>query len=396
MHINRFPRYLRGVVAFEINADKSEEFLNECAKNKLDLFDIRRQNKALMIGCLVSTYKKIQKLKISGASRKIIKKHGIRFTIHKYRYRSGLLVGAVLMTALLIFLSGYVWDIDVIGNERLSTNVILETLEECGFHKGEKKGKFNITEIENKMMIKLPDLSRISINLDGSFAHVEVKERFMPPVAEDVSKPSNLVASMDGRILKMEIVKGKPIAIVGSGVAKGELLVAGFYNDKKENLILEHSSGKVTAECELGKTFKLSRIAHRQIGVEKRIFYSFEFFGKEMDLSFGKAPKGSEWQAHEKRSVLNILGLKFPVCIIEKKYERLIFEKTLLTGKEGKQRIKDEIEHFEKGELYEAQITKKRITWTSDEKFIFARVHYTIITDIAKQQYIESDRRKIT
>ena len=89
MHINKFPRYLRGTVTFEINADKSEEFLNECIKNKLDLFCIQRKNKTLRVGCLVPTYKKIQKLKIAGARRKIINKHGIRFTIHKYRYRSG-------------------------------------------------------------------------------------------------------------------------------------------------------------------------------------------------------------------------------------------------------------------------------------------------------------------
>ena len=149
MHINKFPRYLRGTVTFEINADKSEEFINECAKNNLDLFCIRRQDKTLEIGCLVSTYKKIQKIKIAGAKRKIIKKHGIRFTIHKYRYRSGLLVGVVLMTVLLVFLSGFVWDIDVVGNERLSTNVILETLKECGFYEGEQKNKFDIDNIDN-------------------------------------------------------------------------------------------------------------------------------------------------------------------------------------------------------------------------------------------------------
>lgn len=392
MHINKFPRYLRGTVTFEINADKSEEFLNECAKNKLDLFCILRQDKTLRIGCLVPTYKKIQKLKIARARRKIIEKHGIRFVIHKYRHRSGLLVGAVLMVVLLLFLSGFVWDIDVTGNERLSTNVILDTLKECGFYEGERKERLNITEIENQMMIKLPDLSRISINLDGSFAHIEVKERAMSPVSEDVSRPSNLVASMDGRILKMEIVKGKPIALVGSGVVKGELLVAGFYNDKKDNIILEHSSGKVTAECQLNKTFKLSRNAHKQVGKEEKFFYSFEIFGKEIDLSFGKSPSGSEWQVKEKRKEVEIFGLKFPICIIEKKYERVIFEKALLNDDEGKQRVKDEINHFEKSELYEAEITQKHITWSSDNEFISAKVSYTIITDIAKQQYIESDR----
>lgn len=392
MHINKFPRYLRGTVTFEINEGKSEEFLNECIKNKLDLFCIRRQDKKLRIGCLVPTYKKIQKLKIAGARRKIIEKHGIRFIIHKYRYRSGLLVGAVLMIALLIFLSGFVWSIDVVGNDRLSTSVILDTLKECGFYEGERKNKFNIAEIENQMMIRLPDLSRISINLDGSSAHIEVKERLMPPVSEDVSKPSNLVASMDGRILKMEIVKGKPIAMVGSGVVKGELLVAGFYNDKKDNLILEHSSGKVTAECEVNKTFTLSRNAQKQIGKETKIFYSFKAFGKEIDLSFGKAPQGAEWKNTEKENVLNILGLNLPFCIIEKKYEKAIFEKNILEKAQAKQRIKYEMEHFENGDLYNAKIKNKHVTWISNEKNVVAKVRYIIVTDIAKQQYIESDR----
>ena len=296
------------------------------------------------------------------------------------------------MTALLIFFSGFVWKIDVSGNERLSTNVILEMLEECGFYTGERKENFNITEIENQMMIKLPDLSRISINLDGSSAHIEIKERYMPPVSEDTSKPSNLVASMDGRILKMEIVKGKPIATVGSGVVKGELLVAGLYNDKKDNIILEHSSGKVTAECNVNKTFKLSRNAQKQIGKEEKIFYTFEIFGRKFDLSFGKAPSDSEWKVSEKRNELNIFGLCFPICIIEEKYEKIIFEKTVLSDQSCKERVKDEIEHFEKSELYEAEITDKHITWTSDNDFVCAKFQYTIITDIAKQQYIESDR----
>ena len=390
MCISKFPRYLRGTVTFEISSDKSEEFLNECNKNKLDLFCIKRVGEKVRIGALVSTYKRIQKLKIAGAKRKIIEKHGVRFSIHRYRYRSGLLLGAFIMIALLIFLSGFVWDIDVVGNERVSSNIILETLEECGFSKGKRKKEFNIAEIENRMMIALPDLSRISINLDGSFAHIEVKERAMPPVAEDVSKPSNLVAAMDGKILKMEIVKGKPIAMVGSGVAKGELLVAGFYNDKKDNIILEHSSGKVTAQCELNKTFKLSKKAQKQIGSEKKILYSLELLGMEIDLSFGRGPSGSEWQFDEKRNELVIFGLKFPVCIIEKKYEKEVFKKTLLDNKEAKQRIKEEIEHFEKSDLYEAQITKKHITWTVDDEFVIAKVNYTIITDIATQQYIES------
>ena len=66
MHISKFPRYVRGVITFELNADKTEEFLNECNKNNLDLFCIRHNNDRLEVSCLVYTYKKIQQLKIAG------------------------------------------------------------------------------------------------------------------------------------------------------------------------------------------------------------------------------------------------------------------------------------------------------------------------------------------
>ena len=396
MHITKFPRYLRGIITFEINGNKTEEFLNICAKNKLDLFQIEFGKNKTKISCLTVTYKQIQKIKISGLKRKILKKSGVRFIVHRYRKRAGLLVGSFMMIFLLFFLSGFVWEIDVTGNNRLSTNVILQTLEECGFYEGEKKSRFDISEIENQMMMRLPDLSRISINLDGSFAHVEIKERTMPPPAEDVSRPSNLVASMDGQIVKMEIVKGKPIAAVGSGVIKGELLVAGFYNDKKDNIILEHSSGKVTARAELSKLFETSYQKEVAVGAEEKIYYSIEAFGKNIDFSFGKRPQSNEWERIDERKRLSIFGLDFPFYTVESKYIKKITEKNILSEKDAKNIVKMEIEHFEKSELYGAEIVEKHLKWTSDGEKCIAKVEYIVLTNIAQQQYIDTDNNKIS
>ncbi|MEE1279641.1 MAG: sporulation protein YqfD, partial [Oscillospiraceae bacterium] len=380
----------------EIKGNKTEEFLNICAKKRFDLFQIEFGKDKTVMSCLVTTYKQIQKLKIKGLNRKIIKKRGIRFTLHRYRKRAGLLVGSIMMVALLIFLSGFVWNIDVTGNERLSTNVILQTLEECGFCEGERKSRLDISEIENQMMMRLPDLSWISINLDGSFAHIEVKERTMPPVSEDVSRPSNLVASMDGQIIKMEIVKGKPMVVVGSGVVKGELLVAGLYNDKKDNIIIEHSSGKVLARTELKKTFELSLSSECIIGTEQIKFHSLEVFGQRINFSFGKRPKGAQWQRTDERKRLSLFGLDFPFYLTESCYTREIKEKVILSETDAKNKVKMEIEHYEKSELYNAQIVEKHITWTSDEENCRAKVDYIIITDIAQQQYIDTESSKIT
>ncbi len=391
MLITKLPKYLKGTVIFEIKADKSEEFLNACAREKLPLFNIKYKKDMLEVTCVVDTYKKIQRLKINGLKRKILSKKGVRFKVYKYRKRSGLVIGCVFMITALITMSGFVWDISVSGNERLSTNVILQTLEECGFKEGIGKSNLDISKIENQMMINLPDLSWISINLDGSFAYVEVKERTMPPVSEDVSRPSNLIAAMDGQIIKMDIVKGKPITMVGSGVVKGELLVAGFYNDKKDNIILEHSSGKVYANCEIKRNFEISLKAKNTVGSEKLIFYTLELFGNNVDLSFGKRPKELEWDRTDTRERLKIFGLEFPVYVIESCYQKDIKQETVLSDNDAKSKIKMEIEHFEKSELFEAEILKKHISWKNDKNTMIAKVSYIVQTDIAKQQYIDTE-----
>ncbi len=393
MPIHKFPRYLKGYVTFEIKGNGREEFLSFCSKNDINLFDLKINNDIFTASCFVSDYRKTKNVKISGLKKKIVKRKGIRFVTNRYKKRLGLAAGLALMIFMLIFLSGYIWDIDITGNERLSDNLILETLEECGFYEGSRKSELKISEIENQMMIKLSDLGRISINLDGSFAHIVVKERAVPPVSEDKSRPSNLVASMDGKIVKMEIVKGKPITQVGSGVVKGQLLVAGFYNDKKDNIILEHSSGKVTALAEVNKTFTTSLQAEESIGTESKIYYMIEAFNGIIDLSFGKNVDSKEWDKTVTRERISVFSLDLPFYIIKECYTRQVTREMTLSEDEAKERIKAEIEHFEKGDLFGAQIQKKDIVWKIDGKKCTAYVDYVILTDIAEQQYIETEQK---
>jgi len=389
MLIKNTIRYLIGYVFFELKGINTQEFLSQCLKNNISLSNVSFSENKITAGCTVKDYKKIQKIKIPNTRRKIIKKVGIRFLIHRHRRRWGFFTGFAFMLISLIVLSQFVWSVDVSGNERVSTNLILQTLSDCEFREGVYKGKINVTEIENKVLDKLYDLSWISINLDGCTAHVEVKERRPKPTVLSDNRPSNLVASQDGIIVKMEITKGKPIAQVGSGVVKGEMLVSGLYNDKKDNVILEHSSGKVTAIVDVNKTFKISRNGTQKVGTYNKIFYSFVFFEKEIDLSFGQKSKLSEWRSKTDRHFISVFGLKLPIEVIEYTFSMDKTKKKYLGSKEAKELIKMEIEHFENDELYDAKILEKNITWSFEENNLTAKVDYVVNMDIAVQQYIE-------
>ncbi len=391
MLIKKIVRYISGQIKFTLKSNNPEEFLNQCIKNKIHLSKISMSKYVLTAECSVDSYRKLQKIKLNKARRKIIKKYGIRFVVNRYRKRWGLVAGAALMVVLLIYLSGFVWSVDVSGNNRLSQNVILQTLEECGFKNGVKKSKINITSIENEMKSRLYDLSWISINLDGSSAHVEVKERRVIPGMDSDNKPSNLVASTDGKIIRMEITKGKPIAMVGSGVVKGELLVSGLYNDKKDNVILEHSRGKVTAEVSISKEFVQSRNGIEKVGTESKTLYAFEAFCKEIPLHFEKKPKGSEWKCQTQENVVKIFGLKFPFKVIKYNFSKALTKEIILDDASVKDRLNLQIEHFESENFSEGKIIEKNVEFHSDNRQITAVVDYVVHIDIAKQQYIETE-----
>lgn len=391
MIIKKIVEYLVGYIDFEIKGTDTEVFLEECSKNNINLYNIRVLKNTTEMKTSVKDYKKIQKIKIKGLKRKILKKWGIRFPLHKHRKRTGFAIGFLLMIFLLIFLSGFIWKIEISGNTKISDNLLIQTLKNYGVFEGAKKSKLNITQIENKIKNDLYDLSWITINFDGSIASVEIKERYVKPVSEDRSRPSNLIAQMDGQIVKMEITKGKPMVSVGDAVVKGNLLVAGFYNDKKDNIILEHSSGRVTAEVSVSKTFSAKIKSSRIIGKEVVSKYSIDFFGKVLDIN-RKSEFEKEWQQTVNKTQLSVFGLKFPIYFIENCFTRNITEDYNLSDKKIKENIKMEIDHFEKSEFFDSKIINKRTVWRKDNDGYSAIVDYVVHKNIAEQQYIESDR----
>lgn len=392
MFIKNIIRYFYGQIKFDLKTDNPEIFLNQCIKNKIYFNEVSLFEGGLCATCSVKTYKKLQKIKLNGARRKILRRYGVRFLVNRHKKRWGFLVGFCLMIFLLIYLSGFVWSIDVTGNERLSENVILETLKECGFENGVRKNKTNITFIENKLKNKLYDIAWISINLDGSCAHVEIKERVLIPGMETDNKPSNLIATHDGIILKMEITKGKPITSAGSGVVKGELLVSGVYNDKKDNVIIEHSRGKVTAEVEISKDFTVSNKGAKIVDKEEKTFYSINAFSREIPLHFNKLPKTNKWICQKYENIISIFGLRFPFKIIKYKLSKDVTQDVILNENEIKDRLNLEIQHYESENFSEGKIVDKIVTYSMGNKECVAKVDYIVHINIAEQQYIETEK----
>ena len=231
-------------------------------------------------------------LQYAGAAVRTEREFGLPQLVYRYRRRLGLPVGAAIFCVIL-FLSGqFVWDIDLKGNERISNVQIYDTLRSLGCGIGSYIPGMNLYSICSEYLLADPEIAWISVNMEGTVAHVEVIEKEYRSHAElelpDDGQPSNLIAARDGMIVSWELAGGEPAVRAGQVVRKGDLLVSGIVENKKSDagqFRLERSAGRVLAQTAriVSVSVPLSgeKTVYRDVfAAEKTVI----FFGKEIKL----------------------------------------------------------------------------------------------------------------
>lgn len=247
--INGILRWLRGYVIFEAVGRFPERLINLALVNDITL--VRPVGKKGMLTAQVSVndYRQLCRMRKKAMVRlKIKKKTGFPFILHKNRKRKGLALGTLIFAVLIYILSGFIWSIEINGNNAISIYEIQKDLRENGIYIGASKKNINVTETERKLELKSGHIAWISVNITGSTADVEISESYDMPEIVDKTKPCNLKAKKTGQILKMNVKEGQKSAAVGDGVAKGQMLVSGVMDigDTGTSRFV-HSEGEIYA-----------------------------------------------------------------------------------------------------------------------------------------------------
>ena len=173
------------------------------------------------------------------------KRNSLSAILLKYKTRAGLAVGALASLGIVIFALNVVWRIDVSYNGDISPAEIKEQLYENGFCEGSYIPAADLTLIENRVVQSCPEVAWMSVNLNGTVAHVEVRatKRGESPKAD----PASLVAERDGKIERIQSYNGNCVVKVGDVVKKGDLLVSGIYQNEQGISRVTRASGSIFA-----------------------------------------------------------------------------------------------------------------------------------------------------
>ncbi len=285
----KIVNFFRGYLVVRISGPFPERFLNLCAQNGVAFWRLKKdENGDFVAKIRQNRLKSLQTLATRAlCTTSVERKVGAPFILARFRERYAFLLGAALAIGLIAAGALRVWEFEVVGAETLDPAAILAQLEELGVAPGTLRSAIDPDALETEMLLREPRLRWLTVNVSGSRATVEVRERIDPPELLDRSSPQNVVASRAGVIEKIVVLEGKARVAAGETVEPGQLLVSGVLDMVNEEL----------------QTTRGVRLVSARAVVTARTWY--EFSAKTPLFELQKLPTGVET---EKISV--VLGKK--------------------------------------------------------------------------------------
>ena len=221
---------LRGYVTVEVWGAFPERLLNLCAQNRLGFWGLEWIDEtSFRFTVPLQSYQSLKAL----AQRAMCelrgpRRAGLPALALSLRRRWAFLAGLALCAVSLTLLSRFVLLVDVEGNERVPTAVILEELSRLGLRVGSYGPALEEKEIANAALIDLEELSFLSINLYGCRAQVQVREADPKPELLNQTSPADIVSTSAGIITEMIVTSGQALLHPGDTVVEGDVLITGY------------------------------------------------------------------------------------------------------------------------------------------------------------------------
>ncbi len=323
----------------------------------------------------------------------VIARRGLPSFLARLAKRPGLIVGAALGIALFIFSGLFVWDVQVSGNEKITQQQVIEELRAAGFGVGSYLPGLQIRQLENRVLMSSENIGWLSINLDGTVAHVQILEQVNgEEKGETAAKnPANLIAARDGQIEYLALYRGNAVVTVGQAVKAGELLVSGLYDSQNAGFRYTRAAGSVMARTERTLEIEIP------LQYEQKIYR--ESILREIELHFFNFSHKIFKNSRNSAAMCDIIKYEFDFPRLGQNRLPLSFSRTVArlyellpatrTQEEALDLCYEQLEYELAALSGSVQLLQKEITTEIREDRVVLICTVSCIEDIAQQQEFE-------
>ena len=259
---------LIGYIRINVEGFYIEKFINICRQNGIFLWGIKREKASIMhTNISIKDFKKIKRItKQINCRVHIERKKGLPFFLDRYKKRKIFVIGLIAILLIIFGTSNFVWNIEVVGNEKINKDELIQELKEQGLEIGTPKREINKNEIINTIRLKRNDVSWVGINIKGTNVTVKIVETEEKPEIINQDEYCNIVANKDALIQKIDSTKGTSVVKEGDLVKKGSILIGGWMEGKYTGVRYVHGAGKVMGKVWYTET---ARVQLKEEKIEK-------------------------------------------------------------------------------------------------------------------------------
>jgi similar to stage IV sporulation protein len=317
------------------NADKAAALLVSSGAN---FRSMKRKEDGLYFSAPLPDCKPIERIfNAQNTSFTCICEHGVKRLIRRYRRRFGIPIGIGMFLAILWLSEQFIWSIEVIGNENVSSQQILASLDELGCGVGTYIPKIDFDRLHTDFLLSEKEIAWIAVNVRGTYATVEVREIVRNPPVPDEDTPYNLIAAEDGIVTYIEVHRGTVTTEVGTLVRKGELLASGI-SETPDGFRMVHARGKVLAEVKRDIKIEVPLDTVKKVETGNEIIdKSLKILGFSLKLFGNTGNLPEDYDKIEREHNIRFFDMiEIPVAIHETVYREYGYEPETLTEEEAR------------------------------------------------------------
>ena len=391
MYFKILLAYILGYVNIEVEGYFIERFINICNSKKIFLWNMKRKHSTIIrVNIGIRDFKKIKEIAKKTKCRvKIQKKRGIPFILHKYKKRKIFAIFFILLIIVVIALSNFVWNIEVIGNNKISAEEIIKDLADDNFKVGTSKTNLNTKNIIDKIRLKRSDLAWIGIEIKGTNAIVKIVEADLKPDIIKEEEYCNIVATKDAMIVKINAQNGTAVVKEGDIVTKGTVLIQGWLEGQFTGIRYVHANGEVQAKVWYSQKISVPLKQTKKIKTDKEENkYSVKINNFQINLH-KSLPNFQKYDTIEENKKLRLFSnFYLPLELVKytyKEYEEVV---VVHSFEEAKQMGIDKAAETLKENIEGKKVLDKQVQVKAEAEYIEVQVTYEVEENIGMEEKI--------
>jgi len=229
--MEKLIHFLRGYVKIKVWGYSPERFMNLCGNRDILLWDIEHKGAYYTMYISISGFYSLRAVTKKTKTRvAILERHGLPFFVPHMCRRSIFIIGLLGCLFFLHGMSYFIWAIEITGNRSVTTDVLMDFLEERKIVCGSRKKDLDIEALEKAIRRQFDVVTWTSARLDGTKLVIQIRENDRGEPASGVQEDTggmDIKATKNGRIVSMVTRSGVPLVKIEDEVEPGDILVSG-------------------------------------------------------------------------------------------------------------------------------------------------------------------------